>query len=80
MKKKKSFDPFDFTMKHGALTIGTIGTVGMAGRLSQQMPSSQSASIMGGMNTITVLPTIHAASGVFGSLGMLEDVVKKKRR
>ena len=76
MGKKKDFDPFDFTIKHGSLTIGTIGVTGLAGR----MPSSpQSENILQGMDTIKVIPTVHVVSGVFDSLGHLERSVKKRK-
>ena len=76
-KKSKGFDPFDFTVRHGSLTMGTVGVIGLADR----MPDSSSKSgIVGGMDTLKIIPTTHAVGGVFGSLGNLERVVKKKKR
>lgn len=76
-KKKNGFDPSKFVIEHGKLTVGTMGVMGLAGR----MPHSPSSSkIVGGMDTLKVLPTVHATGGVFGSLRGLEDTVKKKRR
>ncbi|GAG86651.1 unnamed protein product, partial [marine sediment metagenome] len=39
MKKKKSFDPLDFTIKHGALQVGTMGVVGITGAMHSHMPA-----------------------------------------
>ena len=77
MVKKKKYDPSDFVISHGKLTIGTIGVMGVASRMPH---SPQHSSIMHGMDTMKVLPTIHATKGVFGSLQNLEGVVKKKRK
>ena len=81
MKKKKyGYDPFDAVMSHGKITIGTVGVMGLAG----SMPSSPSSgNILRGMDTLKVVPTVHATGIAFGSLGMLGDVekqIKKQRR
>lgn len=80
MKKKKGFDPFEAVVKHGKLTAGTIGVMGVTGRMADVMPSPQSAKIVSGMDTLKVLPTVHAAGITMGSLGMLSDVEKKAKR
>lgn len=77
VKKSKKFDPLDFTIKHGSLTVGTMGVIGLADRMPDS-PSKQG--IVRGMDTLKVVPSVHAVGGVFGSLGSLESVVKKKRR
>jgi len=79
-KKKKGFDPFKAVVSHGALTVGTIGSIGIAGRVNTMMPSAPGTRIMGSMDTLKVVPTVHAASIGIGSLGMLGDVEKKARR
>jgi len=73
----KRFKPHKFVIEHGTLTIGTIGVMGLAGR----MPSSPTGNrIVGGMDTMKIIPTVHAVGGTFGALGNLERIVKKKRR
>ena len=77
---KKKFNPFDAVMKQGTLTAGTIGVVGITGKLSQQLPSATGTKIMGSMDTMKVIPTVHAASIGFGALGSLKEIEKKARR
>jgi len=79
-KKKSGFDPFKAVVSHGALTAGTIGSIGTAGHINQTMPSATGHRVMAGMDTLKVVPTVHAASIGIGSLGMLGDVEKKVRR
>ena len=77
MSKKKKFEPFNFVREQGALQVGTLGVTGLASR----MPSSpQSGAIQSSMGTMALVPKMHAVGGVFGSLGNLERIVKKKKR
>ena len=75
-KKQKGFDPFDFTMKQGQLTMGTQLTMGAVGMIGNKFPGG--GKISAGMNTMGLLPTIHATGGVFQSLHMLGKLGKKK--
>ena len=76
MAKKKKFNPYKHVMEHGKIQIGTLGVTGLATR----MPSSpQSGAIQSSMGTMTVIPKVHAVGGVFGSLGNLEQTIKKKK-
>jgi len=78
MKKKKyGFDPLDFTLKQGQLTMGTQLSIGAVGMIGSKFPGATSSKISAGMNTMSLLPTIHATGGVFQSLRMLEKAGKK---
>jgi hypothetical protein len=55
-----------------------IGT-GVVGKLGEQLPSSSSSAIMSGMNTMSMLPTVHAAGGVFSALRDMERKTKRRR-
>lgn len=74
--KKKSFDPFDYTIQHGKITMGTIGTIGIVGSMPH---TPQTSNIIRGMDTMKIIPTVHAAGGVFGSLNMLNNINYKKK-
>ena len=84
MKKKyKSFDPFDFTMEHGALQVGTLGVVGITGKMAESMPASGAAianKITSSSGTLSLIPRIHAVGGVFSSLQGLEKKVHSKKK
>ena len=81
-KKKKVFDPLDAVITHGKLGVGTIGVVGVAGSLHSQMPSNVGGGVMRSMDTLKIIPTVHASSVAMGSLGMFTDIERKikKRR
>ena len=80
MGKKKVFDPFKAVVDHGVLTAGTIGSIGIAGKINQTMPSSTGSKIMGGMDSLKIIPVVHGAGIAMGSLGMLGEVEKKARK
>ena len=75
--KGKGFDPLEFSVRHGRLTVGTMGVLGLADRMPDS-PSKQG--VVRGMAPLKVVPTVHAVGGSFGALRRLEGVVKKKRR
>jgi len=77
---KKKYNPFDAVMKHGALTAGTIGAVGITGKLAQQLPSATGNKIMGSMDMIKVVPTVHGVAMGFGAFESLKEVERKARR
>jgi len=76
-KRKKGFNPVDAVISHGTLTAGTMMGVGLVGKL----PSSDSSGqIISSMDTIKIVPTIHASGIAIHSLGSLQDTYKKKKR
>lgn len=75
---KKKFDPFDAVMEHGKLSIGTVGVVGIAGKTAQHLPSSTGSSIVKGMDTLKIVPTLHGASIGLESLRMLERKARRR--
>lgn len=77
---KKKYDPLDAVTKHGALTAGTIGVVGITGKLSQQLPSATGTKILGSMDTMKVIPAVHAASIGFGAFEPLKKIERKARK
>lgn len=77
-KKNKGFDPLDFTIKHGQITMGTQMMIGTTGLIEQRIPGTHGVNIMQGMNTMGLLPTVHATGGVFQSLHMLSKAGKKR--
>lgn len=79
-KKKKTYDPFQHTMETGMLSVGTIGVTGIAAKTSQILPSPVSGKVLSGMETMSIIPTMHATGGVFMGLQDLESKVKNKRR
>ena len=79
MSKKKK-DLFDFTMENMALNVGITAGAGVVGKLGQTLPSPVSGNIMKGMETMSVIPTIHATGGIFNQLQDLNKMTKKKRR
>ena len=83
MKKKKGFDPLDFTIEHGALQIGTMSMVGVTGQIGDRMPASGHVArdnIMRSSSTISLIPQMHAVGGVFGSLRSLENKSFSKKK
>ena len=83
MKKKKGFDPLDFTIEHGALQVGTLGVVGVTGHMASRLPASAQNTgdnIMGSTSTIALIPRMHAVGGVFGSLRSLENKKFSKKK
>ena len=79
MTKKKK-DVLDFVMENTAISAGTMVGAGLVGKLGTQLPSSYSNKIIGGMDTMSMIPTLHATGGVFNQLQGLNKTVKKKRR
>jgi len=78
MPKKRNKE-LDFVFDNMALSAGVVGGTHIVGKMSSTLPSPQSGSIMKGMGTMKVVPTLHAAGGIFGQLQSLEKKVKKKR-
>jgi len=77
MGKKKKFDLFEHTMDTTMISAGAVLGTGVVGKL----PSSPiKGKVLDSMSTMSILPTTHAAGGVFGSLRELERMGKKKRR
>ena len=77
--KRKGFDPFDLAMENAELSAGIMIGTGVVGKLGEQIPSSSSSAIMGGMNTMSMLPTLHATGGVFSALKDMEMKAKRRR-
>ena len=83
MKKKKSFNPLDFTIEHGALQVGTMGVVGITGSMASKLPASAQntgANIMRSSSTIALIPRMHAVGGVFSSLKSFENKKFSKKK
>lgn len=78
--KKKQFNPFDMVIDNAALSAGAMLGVGMVGKIEETYPSPVSSNIMRGMEPLSMIPMIHATSGVFDSLGHLNKKVKKRKR
>lgn len=78
MSKKRNKE-LDFVYDNIALNAGIIGGTHLVGRLSTNLPSPQSGTILKGMETMKVVPTMHAMGGMFGQLQGLEKKVKKRR-
>lgn len=82
IRRKKSFDPLDFTIKHGTLQVGTMGVVGITGEMHNRMPVAGQAvgsSIMRSTGTMALIPRMHAVGGVFSSLRGLEKKTRSKK-
>jgi len=80
---KKKYDLFGNVMEHGKITMGTMGVIGITGKLAERMPTSgagTASNIMGSMDTMKVIPTVHSAGIAMGSLSMLGDVEKQARK
>ena len=77
--KRKGFNPFDLAMENTKLSAGIMIGTGLVGKIGEQIPSSSSSAIMGGMNTMSMLPTVHAAGGVFSALRDMERKTKRRR-
>jgi len=75
--KKRNKD-LDFVYDNIGLNAGIIGGTHLVGRLGSNMSSPQSSKIMGGMDTLRVVPLVHATGGVFGQLKNLERKIMKK--
>ena len=83
MKKKKGFDPLDFTIQHGTLQVGAMGAVGITGHMASRLPASAQntgANIMRSSSTIALIPRMHAVGGVFSSLKSLENKTLSKKK
>jgi len=84
MKKQRyGFDPLDETLKIGQLSAGSMIVSGLPGMMSKSLPgTTQTASNISSMtsNSLSLLPRVQGISAVFGSLNMLDDQIKKKRR
>jgi hypothetical protein len=78
-KKSKGFNPSTFAIDNAMLSAGTMIGAGMVGKIGETLPSPVSGKIMGGMEPLAMLPTVHAAGGVFQSLDYLNRKVKKRR-
>jgi hypothetical protein len=77
MSKKKSNDMLGFVMDNAALNIGVMGSASLVGAMPD---NPMKASILKGMETMTIIPTLHATGGIFNQLQNLNSNVKKKRR
>jgi len=77
--KRKGFDPFDLVMENTQISAGIMIGTGVVGKLGEQIPSSSSSAIMGGMNTMSTLPTVHATKGVFDAFNDLNKKVKRRK-
>ena len=77
-KKSKGFDPLGFTMENIQLgaTIN-LGSVVM-GKTNEMFPSTVSARLNRGYETLGVLPMVHGVGGVFESLRGLDKKTKKR--
>lgn len=78
MPKKRNKE-LDFVFDNMALSAGVVGGTHIVGKMSSTMPSPQSGAIMKGMETMKIVPIMHATGGIFGQLQGLEKKVKKKR-
>jgi hypothetical protein len=71
-----------FVMDNTMLNAGVMMGAGVVGKIGTSLPSPISGSVMKGMETMSILPTLHATGGIFGQLQNLNKSVriKKKRR
>lgn len=77
--KRKGFDPFNLVVENSKMSAGImIGTYTVS-KIGEQLPSSSNSKIIGGMDTMAVLPTVHAAGGAFESLNDLNKKIKRRR-
>jgi hypothetical protein len=80
MSKKKNNDLLGFVMDNATLSAGVMVGAGAVSKIGSVLPSPMSGSIMKGMGTMSIMPTMHASSGIFNQLQSLNNSVKKKRR
>jgi len=76
-KHKKNLD---FVYDNIKINAGIVGGTAVVGKIGNIMHSPQSNNIMKGMETMKIVPTIHATGGIFGQLNDLNKMVKKKKR
>lgn len=75
-RKRKGFNPVDYTFDNAMLSAGIMGSSYLVG----SMPDTpMKGKVMKGMEPLGVLPTVHAAGGVFQMLGDLERKGKRRR-
>lgn len=72
--KRKTFSPVDLVLENAGISVGVMGSTGLVGAMPDN-PSKES--IMQGMGTLRILPTVHAAGGVFQSLSSLDKKLKR---
>jgi len=82
-KKSKKFDPLDETLKLGQIGAGTVIVGSMPFMIGKNLPGTEATATRIGTASGRVLPIIPVTQGissVFGSLGSLQDAVKKPNK
>lgn len=77
MKKKKNRNELGFVYDNMMLNVGVIGSSNLVGKLGQQMPSPVTSKINRGMETMSVIPTVHMMGGIFGQLNNLNKKIRR---
>jgi hypothetical protein len=76
MAKKKNNDMLGFVMDNATLNVGVMGSASLVGAMPD---NPMKASILKGMEPMSMIPMLHATGGVFGQLQNLNNGVKKKK-